>query len=137
MAPCLKKGCKNKVGTLLSEMREALICGICDRLMEEPYMLPCGHVFCEECLVANFREKIINVLSRMDMLYILDRIGGDPENFIAYRNLKKSMYWEEADKVFLQKCPDCEQEIFRKREEIPLTDPYFEDIQHKGCMVIE
>ncbi len=61
--------------------------------------------------MAKFREKIINVLSGMDMLYILDRIGGDPKNFIAYRELREGMYWEEADKVFLQKCPDCGQEV--------------------------
>ncbi|KAJ8692059.1 hypothetical protein PTI98_008780 [Pleurotus ostreatus] len=111
MAACLKKSCKNEDEALLSEMKKALTCGICDEIMEGPCMLPCGHIFCEECLVAKFREKIINVLSGMDMLYILDRIGGDAKTFTAYTELKKSMYWEEADKVFLQTCPDCGQEV--------------------------
>lgn len=41
------------------------------------------------------------------MLYVQYRIGGNPEQFTDYPALKKSMYWEEADKVFQQKCPGC------------------------------
>ncbi|KAF9492549.1 hypothetical protein BDN71DRAFT_1433116 [Pleurotus eryngii] len=128
MSTGLQKGCKKRYekvlqhdspmeGTLteiqqvLSETIEVLTCEICDRIMEKPHMLTCGHLYCEECLVTKFHEKITNILSGMDMLYVQDCIGGNLEQFTNYPALKKNMYWEEADKVFQQKCLGCGQGV--------------------------
>ncbi|KAF9487414.1 hypothetical protein BDN71DRAFT_1436871 [Pleurotus eryngii] len=103
------EGTLTEIQQVLSETIEVLTCEICNRIMEKPHMcevqivrlmLTCGHLYYEECLVTKFHEKITNILSGMDMLYIQDRIGRNPEQFTNYLVLKKSMYWEEADKVF-------------------------------------
>ena len=37
----------------MSALDELLRCGFCNSTLKEPYLLPCSHGFCKNCLVAN------------------------------------------------------------------------------------